>query len=284
MNIREFSVRISIPMLTMAVMACTLTGRLLLQAESETTPTPSPAIEPTQTETPTVSRRPSATTTPLCVPPLGSEAMQSVQADADNLIPGSTVIWFDDFLCDNPSYGWGASYDNPNTKVTISGGVLTFGTREAGNIWDGLGRTEWNIQDRTGILVLFRSREDTIANLFISTGTWQTSDFRRWGFEIRPGESSPALWSGFEGTTWLNGDVPPKLFQPDVWYYLLIRLGEAGDVTMKVWEKDRAGNHADFRRTMNASWTGRRWWSLFQVYDGTIQIDRYWEAAYAGEK
>ncbi|MGB7537491.1 MAG: hypothetical protein WBM17_03025, partial [Anaerolineales bacterium] len=96
-------------------------------------------------------------------------------------------------------------------------------------------------------------------------------------------ESPPAFWSGWEGTTWMSGYVPANVYKPNLWYYLLIRLGDAGQVTMKVWEKDHPENHGDFQRTMNASWIGRRWWSLFQVYDGTIQIDRYWEAAFAGK-
>ena len=80
----------------------------------------------------------------------------------------------------------------------------------------------------------------------------------------------------------MSGYFPENVLRPDAWYYLFIRLGDAGQVTMKVWEKDRPENHADFQRTMNSSWIGRRWWSLFQVYDGTLQIDRYWEAAFVG--
>ncbi|MGB7538693.1 MAG: hypothetical protein WBM17_09155, partial [Anaerolineales bacterium] len=164
----------SIPLF--GILACSLVGGLLPRkvgvSTSALSPTAEPAMTETATFTPTVTRRPSSTPTPPCVPPLGSDAMRVVQDEADTLIPGGTVIWFDDFLCSDLSYGWGMGYDNPNTKATVSDGVLTFSTRAANNVWDGIGRTEWTIQDRTGILVLFRSRENTSANLFIHTGIW----------------------------------------------------------------------------------------------------------------
>ncbi len=283
----DISIRVFISLLLAAGLACSMTGRLLPQPGAEATPTQSPA-ELTSTETssptPTATRRPSATPTPPCVPPLGSDAMRTVQDEADALITGGEVIWYDDFLCSDLGYGWGVGYQNPNTKVTVADGMLTFRTREAKNVWDGIGRTEWNIQDRTGYLLLFRSVEKTSANFFLASGTWQTPDFRRWGFEIRLAESRTAIWSGFEGVNWIDGGSPALAFQPDVWYYLFIRLGESGQVTMKLWEKDRTERHADFYRVMGSSWTGRRWMVLFQIYDGTVQLDRYWEAAFVGDK
>jgi hypothetical protein len=270
------------------VFTCTVTGRLLPQPLDEPTPALSTTTEPaameTATFTPTATRKTTSTPTPPCVPPLGSDYMRLVQDEADTLIPGGKVIWFDDFLCSDLGYGWGVGYQNPNTKVTVGDGVLTFSTREAKNVWDGIGRNEWNIQDRTGFLLLFRSVEKTSANIILASGTWQTPDFRRWGFEIRLAETRSAIWSGFEGVRWIDGGSPVQNFKPNVWYYLLIRLGEAGQVTMRLWEKDRIENHADFNRVMGSGWIGRRWMVLFQVYDGTIQLDRYWEAAFDGEK
>jgi hypothetical protein len=269
-----------------ALLSCSVTGDLFSPDVGSAATAVMPTAEPSSTETailaPTATLRPSFTPTPPCVPPTGSRAMRDAQEEMDALISGSTAIWFDDFLCSDIGYGWGVGYENVNTRVTVADGVLTFRTQEVKDVWDGVGRTEWNIQDRTGILLLFRAQGGTSANFFIHTGTWQTSDFRRWGFEIRLVEQRKALWSGFEGTSWIDGGSPEMGVKPDAWYYLFIRLGEAGQVTMKIWEKDNPARHADFLQAMGSGWTGRRWWSLFQVYDGTIQIDKYWEAAFVG--
>jgi hypothetical protein len=271
------------------VLACTVTGRLLPQPLDELTPalstTAAPSMTETGTYTPTVTRRPSATPTPPCVPPLGSDAMRDVQEEADSLIPGGTVIWYDDFICNDLSYGWGVGSINPNTTVTVSDGVMTFSTRETQDIWDGINRMEMSIQDGSGILVLFRFWNQTSANFFISTGTWWESDYRRWGFEIQKEPSLAGTWVGWAGITgFTNGYVPTKILVPQNWYYLLIRLEETGRVTMKLWDKEQPGNNAEFHQILDSSWTGHRWGTLFQVYDGTIQIDRYWEAAFVGEE
>jgi hypothetical protein len=287
MKFRMNGARIVLGAMLTVILACSSVEKIIPPAPTES-PAPQETDVPQATATeyptdrPTARPFPTATPTPPCVPAIGSDAMRTVQKEVDALLPGATVVWYDDFLCSDWNYGWGVGYQNPNTSVSISDGVLTFRTKAVKDVWDGIGRTEWNIQDRTGILVLFRSEEKTSANLFIHTGTWQTSDFRRWGFEIRLAESRKAIWSGFEGTDWIDGGSPAAGVSPDIWYYLFIGLGDAGQVTMKVWEKDQPEKHSDFYRVMGSSWTGRRWRSLFQVYDGAIQLDRYMEVAFVG--
>ncbi len=288
MNKRGFPIRIFIPWLFMTALACTVTGRLLPQTPKETAPALSPTTESTRTETapqiPSVTRRPSSTPAPPCVPPLGSDAMRTVQEEADTLVPGATVTWYDDFNCSDLSYGWGVGYLNPNTKVTVIDGVLTFSTREENDVYDGIGRTESNIQDRTGILILFRFSDGAAANLFIHTGTWQTQNFRRWGMQFHYDPQLFPTWNYWKGINGMGEYFPEYVMRPDAWFYLMIRLGESGDITMKVWEKDQPENHTDFRRSVDSTWAGRRWWALFQVVNGTLELDRYWEAAFVGEK
>ena len=80
----------------------------------------------------------------------------------------------------------------------------------------------------------------------------------------------------------MSGDFPAKVLRPGAWYYLLIRLGDAGQVTMKIWERDNQANHADFQRGMGSHWMGLRWVSMIQVYRGTLEIDHYWEMEFDG--
>jgi hypothetical protein len=63
-------------------------------------------------------------------------------------------------------------------------------------------------------------------------------------------------------------------------YYLLIRLGSRGDFTLSVWERDNPSNVANYRRMRDASWTGRDWWTLFQLYEGTVDLEEYAEMSF----
>jgi hypothetical protein len=281
------TLRIAGVCLAAAILGCSAANSILLQRDPPTrTETVAAVFRRTQIPTaepkPALTRRPSGTPTVACVPPLGSAEMQAVQAEADSLIPGGTVIWFDDFTCSELGYGWGYGRENPNTRVSVSDGVLTFTTKAAGDVWDGVIRNDRNIQDRTGFLVLFRFAAGTSANLFATSGDWQADNFRRWGLEFRWDPAFHAewnLWQGKNSTPWAVSGIA---LTPGTWYYLLVRIDENAGVGLKVWPKENPEETAEFQRTMDSSWKGRRWGTLFQVYDGTLELDRYWEAAFVG--
>jgi hypothetical protein len=80
----------------------------------------------------------------------------------------------------------------------------------------------------------------------------------------------------------MSGDVPAKVLRLGARYYLLIRLGDAGQAMMKIWERDNLANHADFQRGIGSKWKGLPWLLMFQVYRETLEIDHYWEMAFDG--
>jgi hypothetical protein len=225
---------------------------------------------PTITPMPSMTSTPANTATPTC---------KSTPDATDTMFPGARITWYDDFECAQLNYGWGIGNTNPTLTAVVSGSVVTVHADEVKDVFDGLSRTNQNTGDNSGILMLFRIQEGTSANLFINTGMWETSDYRRWGLDIGNTSFQKTLWEGWDGQgwKWLSENFPTKLLQPGKWYYLFIRLGDAGQVTMKVWDKDDPSRHADFQRNMGSTWAKRKWVSMFQVYKGTLEIDEYQE-------
>jgi len=75
--------------------------------------------------------------------------------------------------------------------------------------WDGITRTSNSLGDNKGFLVLFRYQERTDANLFFHTGTWQTPDYRRWGFTTINGQKEGS-WVGWHGSIYLSSYFPSR--------------------------------------------------------------------------
>ncbi len=200
------------------------------------------------------------------------------------MVPGAEVLWFDDFLCDRLDDGWGTGGSNLNMKISVSDGIVSIHTEKYNDIWEGLGRTQSSLHDDMGILALFRFKEQTIGNLALVTGTWQTPSNHSWMLELRFENTQTAGWGGWEGTRWTGGNFTPGTLRPDTWYYVLLRMGDSGKFTGKVWEKDFPDHHADFFRYVNSGWAGLHWSALFQVYEGTMDLDRYFEVSFDGNE
>jgi hypothetical protein len=84
-------------------------------------------------------------------------------------------------------------------------------------------------------------------------------------------------WQIWDGLSFLSFPIATNVLRPDTLFYLMIRLSNDGQVTMKVWEKDNPNNYADYQDTMPGFWVGRRWAFQFQLQEGAIKIDDYFE-------
>ncbi|HNN12721.1 MAG TPA: hypothetical protein PKL78_04130 [Anaerolineales bacterium] len=233
------------------------------------TPTLAPTATPTNTLQPTAT---------ACVTePNSVSTLNSVQDKTSALIPNATAIWYEDFHCNEISSGWGVAHAGPTTNISVANGVITISVQKVEGKWEGISPGSNSLEDNKGMLVLFKYTADTLANLFISTGEWQTPNYRRWGLTT---DNSSRMWVGWEGSHWLSSYFPPEVLRPETWFYLTISLGDDGQVTMKIWEKDDPNNHTDFQKRMPDSWKGRNWLSLFQLYEGTLEIDEYLEFSF----
>jgi hypothetical protein len=239
---------------------------------------PTPNI-PTDTQPPAAS----ATLAPLdfCPPQNNLPAfLETIQPKTAALVPGARVSWYDDFHCGDLSYGWVGGGSDPNFTVVQSGGVAKLHAKGAAGILNNFGRSAGNLGDNRGMLLLFRVRKNTTANFYIFSGDWQESNFRRWGLALRTAASKTSAWEGWEGISHLDGSVLEAAIQPDTWYYLLIRLGGAGQVSMALWEKDNPANRAEFQRDMGLLWQGLAWTPWFQLRNGIVELDEYQELTF----
>ncbi|MBN1440238.1 MAG: hypothetical protein JW929_12595 [Anaerolineales bacterium] len=288
MQIHPARLRMVVPFLILGSIPCSTIGRLFPATATAAPPLlPSLAAVSTAAETltppPTATRRPIFTSTPPCVALPGSEEMRAAQREADVLIPGATVTWFDDFICRQLDYGWGTGGSNPTMKISTVGGVVRIQAEEYEDIWEGLGRTQSTIRDGMGFLVRSRYEERTTANLALVTGVWRTASNHSWMLAFRYDGIQRAGWEGWEGTEWQGADSPHSMLKAGEWYYLLIRLGKLGQITAEVWGDESPESRTKIRRNMNAGWAGRDWAALFQVYAGALELDRYWEAEFSGD-
>jgi hypothetical protein len=242
---------------------------------------PTATNTPTATLTPTPSQTPLPSATPTCPPrPDSQTTLNTVQEETTALIPGARVTWYDDFKCQDLSYGWvEGSPSNPSMKIDVFNSVVTLYAQKVENIWDGITRTSVSLGDNKGFLILFRYQVKTTANLFFHTGTWQAPDYKRWGFSTTNVPTN-VFWQGWQGTNWLSSYIPRRVLRPDEWYYLFVRMGKSGRVIMRVWEKDDPTNHADFQKRMSSNWIGQHWQFIVQVYEGTVEIDEYQEISF----
>ncbi|MBN2084937.1 MAG: hypothetical protein JW748_06895 [Anaerolineales bacterium] len=284
MKVHPNANRVLLLCLPAAVLACSLADNFLPPAITPPAPAaaeiPEPAAMGTAERKPTATPSPTFSPTAPCVLRTGSGGLQTIQDDVDGLVPGATVVWFDDFACGTLDPGWGTGGANPTMQISVAGGVVKIHAREYKDVWEGLGRTEPSLRDGMGYLVLFRFENGTTGNLALFTGVWQTPSNRSWMLAIKYETAQIAVWEGWEGTAWMSNNFPYSMLRSGEWYYLLLRLGNAGELSARVWEKDRPDNQTEFRRNMKQGWAGLDWTALFQVYKGTIEIDRYLEVSF----
>jgi len=89
------------------------------------TSTSTPIATKTSTPSPTNTLLPSAT--PACPPrPDSPVTLNSVQEKTAALVPGARVTWYDNFNCQDLSYGWiDGNPNNPTMKIDVSKSIVT---------------------------------------------------------------------------------------------------------------------------------------------------------------
>jgi hypothetical protein len=228
----------------------------------------------TLTPLPTFTRQP--TTTDVCPTQPGSaNTVANVQERIEALVPGARVVWYDDFICHDYSYGWWTPNTNPTSLITISDSILTIQAERIPDTAGALIRNSKDIYDNNGVLVLFRYEKGSSVNLLIDAGEWLESSYRGWGLAVNGDNYGNNFWIRWTGKYLTPTDFPVNILKPDSWYYLLIRLGKNGDVTMRVWNKNRQTQNTEFHLALGKDWVGKYWKAGFQVPGGKLDVDEY---------
>ena len=205
-------------------------------------------------------------------------ARQAGQTRIATLLPDAAVLWYDGFDCPERGDGWTVEQANPTTQISILDGLLTVRAQKADQVWDGIARSSSSLVADQGILVLFQYEVGTTAPLFIYTGDWQTQSYLRAGLIINNDVEN--AWQVWEGFAFLSTPLDSGVLRPDTPYYLMIRLSSDGQVIMWVWERDNPSNRANYQNRLPITSVGRPWTFQFQLQEGSIKIDEYFEFSF----
>jgi hypothetical protein len=202
-------------------------------------------------------------------------ALQFAQARIATLLPGTQVTWYDSFGCTELGDDWTVGHANPTSQISVVDGLLTMRSQKVAQDWDSVGRSTANLVADQGMLIQFQFEAGTTAPLFIYVGDWQTENYLRAGLTINKDVEN--VWQIWEGFAFLSFPVASNVLRPDTPFYLMVELSNDGQVTMRVWERDNPNNQAVYQDRMPGLWVGRRWASMFQLQEGAIKIDEYFE-------
>ena len=217
-------------------------------------PTPTRTPEPTSTPTPTP-------TAVFELPPLVSEYLADARAlrihrfeslsEQDWQYDPQQVKWIDDSVQLNGEKFW-------RTRLTRQ---------------SALGSGE-------GILVSFKYSPDSEFEFFLDRGKWPTKDYRSFG-----------LYNGrmAQTTGWNKGErmkeeplYATTSLKPDVWYTLLIAVGDDARHLLLVWQQDDPAKFLRYRAQFNWEWVGLDDWAFnASVNEGSLLIDDFCELAFS---
>jgi hypothetical protein len=239
-----------------------------------TFPSDYPSITKSITQTSSPTHHP--TQTAICPPkPYSNEVISSIQKETEELIPESKVIWFDDFICSDYSYGWWTP--NNFAMISIHDSILTIKFKRSPDIMGALIRNAQDIYDNKGVLVLFRYEYGTSVNFLMDSGIWDEESYRGWGLSINGDGYGHNYWDRWTTKYLTTTDIATNILKPKIWIYFFIRLYNNGAVTMNYWQKESPSRVEKFYLNLGDDWSGRNWKMQFQMVGGTLEVDKYWQ-------
>ena len=171
------------------------------------------------------------------------------------------------------------------TGWSKSGGV-TFSGGQAHIVGDGtwnnsLGRSTATLSNQKGARFLFKATSNMNGNLMIHTGTYGTSNYRRWSLGIyqRPNNGPYYLERVYyEGTAFYREDLIP--LKANTLYDLVLEVGKDGaDGKFRLYLRQLDGDNQaiEVTETHTGGWVDQNWQTLVGVATGTLDIDDYKE-------
>jgi RHS repeat-associated protein len=157
-------------------------------------------------------------------------------------------------------------------SVSVSGGVL----QVVGNgSW-----TNYAYRPGTGsagevIRFAFKTTDvNTSTPLYLQSGTFNTSTYRRWGVYVMGGVLQREY---YQGTT---RSVKSLMgVSANTWYEVALRLNGMGGFQVMAWKRGEAAVWGADSVQFASGWEGLSWTYVAQAYNGTLQVDDYQEQA-----
>lgn len=229
------------------------------------TATPQPTFTPTLTSTPTSTNtpQPTSTSTPTSTP----TPIIILQDPMEKYLSNITVTsadWFDTLSKDN--------WDCNSVNVT-DGMMVVTGNSNCGRLT--------TFQEGTGVLTSFKLDKDSNFEFYFDDrlGQWDTNSYKRFGFATGPKNGTEA--SVFNGRNWIGSRL--KSPKPEIWYNLLLAVGNDTKFLLLVWERDNPTSQIMYKGQFT-EWNGAEWKLNIGSFYGTVRFDNYAEISFSEMK
>ena len=167
---------------------------------------------------------------------------------------------------------------------------------DAGKIENGVmelvGNADWSFSYWTGefganegIVIDFNYSTNSLSEIFLEYGIWNTDEYKRFGAYIGGGQATLDEYRGKEdkdyGGAILSGNLE---LQPGRTYSLLIAILPNGEFLEVIWDPSNPSETLSYREKIDETWTGLTWTIWIGVNQGTIQFDNFNQIRFGGAK
>jgi serine/threonine protein kinase len=175
---------------------------------------------------------------------------------------------------DNPSdSGWNVD------SGTVENGVMKIIGNEN---WFG---ASWNgtIGENQGIVIDFNYSVDSLSEIYIENGAWETDPYKRFGLYIGSNQVDTNAYIGKNdhGGAKFSGNLT---FEPGVNYSFLIAILPNGELLEAVWNPSNSSETLFYREQFDESWSGLTWTLWIGVNQGTVQFDNFNQISFSSAK
>lgn len=163
------------------------------------------------------------------------------------------------------------------------------GTIENG-VMEIIGNENWNFVSRNeefgeyeGVIIDFNYSTNSLSEIFVEHGTWDTDQYRRFGVYIAGDSAGLNKYTGKndQGGAKLSGNLT---LQPGTTYSLLIAILPNGEFLEAIWNPSNSSEALFHREKIDETWAGLTWTLWIGVNQNTIQFDNFNEISFSGAK
>jgi hypothetical protein len=237
--------------------------------------TNTPVDTPTHTYTPTDEGPSTSTDTPIATPnSVPTDTPQPVEISAV-LGQDVEVTFRDEFEGTTLSSDWNRS---TNVISELRDGQLVL----AGSIdqWEYVSRDSFG--ENEGYLILFRDEDVATIEMTLHRGSFGQSNYRDWG--VGKSDTLATIFAN-DGDDTTEPTLASVDLKSDTWYYLLQRIGDDGQFSTFVWERDDPSKYVvNYSATpLGVDGSQGVWGLSLYILSGTWYIETYEELRFPSD-
>lgn len=126
------------------------------------------------------------------------------------------------------------------------------------------------------VLLRFQFARDSEFEMSFDNGLWNSDQYRRFGFNMRPDVAQAVVWQGTAGIRGesLKGNLYP---QPDTWYDLLLALDRQGEFSVELRDPREPKQALTYRGHLDGAVAGTSWTFGTGADKGKLRVDDFTE-------